>query len=196
MTAATMPRPAAVPGGAAPARCGHCEGTGRCPLVTCSVCGPLVTRPAERCTPCHGTGRRPAPLVIVGCGAAKLDHPAPASALYVGQHFRLCLRAALALADHRRVLVLSARYGLAGLGDVLAPYDLTLGQPGAIPPALVAEQALLRGLADAAPVELASARYAALCHAGWPTVTAPLAGLGIGRQRAALARIIREGYAR
>ena len=146
--------------------------------------------------PAAAPGGGPAPLVIVGCGAGKLDHPAPASALYTGQHFRLCLRAALALADHRRVLILSARYGLVGLPDVIAPYDLSIGQPGAVGAALVARQADARGLADAAPVVLAAARYADVCRAVWPTVAAPLAGLGIGRQRAALARIIREGHAR
>lgn len=132
-------------------------------------------------------------LVIIGCGAAKLPAPAPAAELYTGQHFRLCLATALTLAPRNRVGILSAWYGLLALDEVIAPYDLTIGQPGAIGVERLAEQAADRQLTSWPVVALCSRRYADLLRAVWSDVTAPLAGLGIGYQRAELARICREG---
>lgn len=133
-------------------------------------------------------------LVIVGCGAAKLGHAAPAADLYTGQHFRAALATALAIAPHHRILILSARYGLVRPTEVIAPYDLTVGQQGAVHAEIIAADARRLGVDRAAPVVvLASARYAALCRAVWPEVVTPLTGQGIGYQRATLARIRREG---
>ncbi len=133
----------------------------------------------------------PGPLVVIGCGAAKLSHAAAAADLYTGQHFRLCLATALDLAPCGRVLVLSARYGLVGLGEVIAPYDLTVGQPGAVDGAAVAEQLRARGLTGQPVTALCSARYVAVLRAAGADVSAPLAGLGIGRQRGALSAMRR-----
>jgi hypothetical protein len=135
------------------------------------------------------------PVVVVGCGAAKLDHPAPAAELYVGQHFRLCLSAARKIAPDDSIMILSACYGLVSLGDRLTPYDLTLGQPGAVGAGKVRVQAIAHGVIRRPVIVLASARYADLARAAWDAgmVTAPLAHQGIGRQRGTLARICREG---
>jgi len=134
------------------------------------------------------------PVVIISCGALKLPHPAPAAELYVGQHFRAQLTAARALTPDARVFILSARYGLVRLADVIAPYDLTIGQPGAICAAHITEQARhMRLDHERRVIVLAPARYAALCRRTWPALETPLAGLGIGYQRAALARIRRDG---
>ena len=137
-----------------------------------------------------------APVVLVACGALKLPHLAPAAVLYTGQHFRAALSAARSLAPDERVFILSARYGLVRLGDVIAPYDLTIGQPGAIRAEHITEQARQMRLDhERRVVVLAPARYAALCRRTWPNIETPLAGLGIGYQRGALARIRKEGLA-
>lgn len=131
-------------------------------------------------------------LVVIGCGAAKLDHAAPAADLYVGSYFRLALQAAQQLADRADVVVLSALHGLLGLGDVVAPYDLTMGQPGSVTGQQLAHQAAARGLLDRPVLALCSRRYAAMIQLVWADVATPLAGLGIGYQRQALARL-RDG---
>lgn len=129
----------------------------------------------------------PGGLVVIGCGAAKLGHPAPAADLYTGQHFRACLRAARALVPDDRIFVLSARYGLVGLADVIEPYDLRMGQPGAVTVLDVTRQAVARGLAGRPVIALCAARYADMLRVAFPGVRTPLAGLGIGRQRHVLA---------
>jgi hypothetical protein len=134
-------------------------------------------------------------LIVVGCGASKLDHPADAADLYTGQHYRLCLAAARSIAADDSIMILSARYGLVTLTQRLMPYDLTLGQPGAVGPNKVLTQAVVHRVLGRPVIVLASARYADLIRQVWDDgmVTAPLAHQGIGRQRATLARIRREG---
>ena len=88
------------------------------------------------------------------CGGAKLGRPAPARELYTGSMFRHTLANAerCAAADEAaglgpaRVLVLSARYGLVELGQVMEPYDLRMGQPGSVSVATLAAQALALGI--------------------------------------------------
>jgi hypothetical protein len=132
-------------------------------------------------------------LVVIGCGARKTSAPAAPASLYTGSYFRMCLQAALAIAPRRQVLVLSARHGLLGLDDgPIEPYDLKLGQPGAVTAAAVQAQAATRNLLAAHVLALCSAPYATLVKQAWADVATPLAGLGIGRQRHALA-LIRGG---
>ena len=131
-------------------------------------------------------------LVVIACGAAKLARPAPAADLYTGSYFRLALAAAQQLADRHSVRVLSAKHGLLRLGDVVAPYDLTLGQPGAIDADILRWQVLQRGLWSRPVLALCPGRYARLLAAVFRDVDQPLAGLGIGYQRQVLARL-RDG---
>lgn len=132
-------------------------------------------------------------LVVIGCGAAKLDRPARAADLYVGSYFRLALSAAQQLADRDDIAILSAKHGLLGLDQLVAPYDLTMGQAGSVTTDQLARQATARGLTGCAVLALCGRRYAALLREVWSDVATPLAGLGIGYQRQALARL-RDGH--
>lgn len=131
-------------------------------------------------------------LVVIGCGASKRAERCAAGSLYTGPYFGSCLATARAIAPAGRVLILSAKHGLLALSDEVDPYDLTIGQPGAVTPARVAEQASERGITGQHVTALCSARYAAILRHVWPDVATPLAGLGIGRQRHVLA-VMREG---
>jgi hypothetical protein len=95
------------------------------------------------------------PLIyVIPCGGAKLDHPAPARDLYLGQHFRHALTnverlAALDEQEGRgpvRVLILSARHGLVELDTVLDPYEQRINAPGAVTAADLTAQALALGI--------------------------------------------------
>jgi hypothetical protein len=137
-----------------------------------------------------------APLVIIGCGARKTSHPAPAAKLYTGSYFTACLSAARALAPDDRVFILSAKHGLLPAdGQIpIAPYDLKMNDPGSVTPAEVRYQAARRNLLGRPVTALCSARYADVCRKIWEDVDTPLAGLGIGDQRHVLAEIRRETY--
>ena len=81
-------------------------------------------------------------MYVVPCGAAKLDHAAPAAELYTGAHFRYVLNAAIELADgdRDRVRILSAKHGLLKLGQAVAPYDMKMGDPHSVMAYEVKEQ--------------------------------------------------------
>ena len=134
------------------------------------------------------------PLVVIPCGGAKADHPAPARELYVGGYFRAALGAALALTSPDRIRILSARYGWLALDDEVAPYDQRIDAPGAVS---VEELAATAGeLAEADEVlVLAGKAYAGAARSALgDSVTVP-AGLtqarGIGDHLATFAAITR-----
>lgn len=135
-------------------------------------------------------GAAAAGFVVISCGAAKLATPAAAAELYTGQHFRACKMTAAALAPERW-LILSAKYGLLWPWQQIAPYDLLMGAPGAITAREVTIQAGRLGMLGHHVTALCSARYAAVLGEVFPNVWRPLAGLGIGRQRAMLAELRR-----
>jgi cytoplasmic iron level regulating protein YaaA (DUF328/UPF0246 family) len=121
------------------------------------------------------------PLYLIACSAAKLDRTAPAADLYQGQAFKLAMRAAArAGAD---IVILSALHGALFPDLLIAPYNLTLSQ-------MTAQQRrkwaanVRHGLSEyhgREIVVLAGKHYAAAVE-GWPNVSRPLTGQGIGQQ--------------
>ncbi|WP_241665975.1 DUF6884 domain-containing protein [Prescottella subtropica] len=138
-----------------------------------------------------GAGSRP--LVIVPCGAAKVPttQPVRASHLYTGTYHRLGLRAAAALTNTESTRILSGKHGLLRLDEPVAPYDLRLGQPGAVTADDVIRQARTQGILDRPHVIALGGRdYTRLVLQVWPHATTPLAGSrGIGEQQQRLATI-------
>ncbi|MGV9649802.1 DUF6884 domain-containing protein [Streptomyces sp. NPDC003554] len=127
-------------------------------------------------------------LVVIPCGSSKLSRAARAVDMYIGSYHRACRKAADALQPDR-VLILSARYGLLGLDDVIEPYDTSHGTTDAITAHALLEQATARDIVFLDPVvALGGARHVSLVRSIWPHVLAPLAGAGgMGRQMARLA---------
>ncbi|MFB7496065.1 DUF6884 domain-containing protein [Streptomyces sp. NPDC056161] len=134
-------------------------------------------------------------VIVIPCGAAKLDRPAPSGELYTGSFHRACRKAADALAGPRTtVLVLSALHGLVPLDRVLAPYELRMGQPGSVTGDQLRAQARALGLDRATEVVvLAGSAYTAAARHAWPSALAPLEGAGgMGYQLQRL-KALREG---
>ncbi|WP_335983058.1 DUF6884 domain-containing protein [Streptomyces sp. CA2R106] len=136
------------------------------------------------------------PVVVIPCSGAKLDRPAPAGELYRGSLHTMCRRAADALtADGGTVVVLSARWGLVPLAQVIAPYELRMGDTGAVTAAELRAQATRLGIDRAEDVTvLAGAAYTTAARSVWSHAAAPLAGSrGIGEMRQRLAQLARTG---
>ena len=121
------------------------------------------------------------PLYLIACSSAKLGHSAPAGELYTGQAFRLAMAAAQrAGAD---VIILSALHGAVTITRQLQPYNRALTDMSKRQRAVWAamtEQHLQQHKGRAITV-LAGKNYAAAVD-GWPNVSRPLAGQGIGQQ--------------
>jgi hypothetical protein len=129
-------------------------------------------------------------LILIACSKAKLPHAAPAAQLYQGDLFRK----ARALAERLGWpwAVLSARHGVVLPQHWLAPYNDTLT-------AATREQRaawnrmVLQQLGERARQPLAV--IAGRQYRGWTAgldVAVPLAGLGIGKQKARLAEMLKE----
>jgi hypothetical protein len=76
------------------------------------------------------------------------------------------------------IYILSAKYGLLPLDQVIAPYDLTMGQPGSVTPAQVRQQAQARMLLTEPVIALGGDPYLTICQQVWPHVQTPLRGRG------------------
>jgi hypothetical protein len=122
-------------------------------------------------------------IVIVACGAKKLDRPASARRLYTGSYFQACLDYALTLAKAKDVFIISAKYGLVGLNDVIEPYNKRLGDPFSVTEFSLATQAEQLGLLAKKVMVVGGREYAGLCRKVWKRVEAPLEGKGgLGEQ--------------
>ncbi len=65
-------------------------------------------------------------VVLIGCGAQKLERRAPARELYTGALFRKSLAYAERVNPGGRIFILSALHGLTPLELEILPYDFTL----------------------------------------------------------------------
>ena len=121
------------------------------------------------------------PLYLIACSAAKLDHAAPAAQLYTGQAFKLAMAAA-ARAD-ADVLILSGLYGVISPDAIIEPYNCALSRLDRSGRTTWAQGAALQLLPHygRAIVALAGKHYAQAL-AGFPNVSYPLRGQGIGQQ--------------
>ena len=123
-------------------------------------------------------------LILLGCGAAKREGPAPAVDLYTGSLYRKSLAYARKLGGPH--FILSALHGVVSPERVLVPYDNTLADRStrASWAQWVGTDLLDRTVAGDELVVLAGRRY----WGGWAPrlrtagriVTTPLAGMGMG----------------
>jgi hypothetical protein len=125
-------------------------------------------------------------LVIVTCGASKASRPLPAADLYTGGYYRMCLAYARTLAPDSNIRILSALHGLLPLDRVVAPYEMSVGDAGAISPDALRRQAGEQGLLFSRPVVvIGGRRYHGLAVTVWPRAKHALAGRGgMGKQLA------------
>lgn len=125
----------------------------------------------------------PGPVVLVTCCGQKLAHAAPARDLYTSDLFRKAR--AWAETFGSRWFILSAKHGLLAPDAVVEPYDVTLGGMDAYTRMMwgrrVAEQFRWTDTRGGVVV-LAGAAYREWCAGS--RFSFPLAGMGIGQQKA------------
>ena len=124
-------------------------------------------------------------VLLVACGDAKLDHPAPAAELYTGSLTRAAIRHAIAT-GHPWYIV-SACHGLVDPATVLAPYNVSIADLDREYRPIWGRQVVGK-LTDRHPdcdvveAHLGESYLRALRPWLTATVEEPLRGLGIGRR--------------
>jgi len=66
-------------------------------------------------------------IVLISCVSKKLGHKAKAKDIYISPFFKKSLKYAKSLKPDK-IFILSAKYNLLKLGQVLSPYNLTLNK--------------------------------------------------------------------
>ncbi len=72
------------------------------------------------------------PFVVIPCGGSKLETAAPAAELYTGSMFKDALNTARTMTTDDNIRILSALHGLIKLSDIVAPYDVKMGDADSI----------------------------------------------------------------
>jgi hypothetical protein len=72
------------------------------------------------------------PVIVIPCGGQKASEACAARDLYTGSAFQEQLAGAIAEVGENNVYILSALHGLIGINDVIAPYDVKMGDKGSI----------------------------------------------------------------
>lgn len=125
-------------------------------------------------------------VVLISCASRKLKYKAEAENLYVSPLFKLNLSYARSLKPDK-IFILSAKYGLVGLEDVIEPYDLTLNNLTAAEIKDWAERVIGQlekkiELEDDEVTFLAGNNYRKYLISKIKHYQVPLRGLSIGRQ--------------
>ena len=125
-------------------------------------------------------------IVLISCASKKAPRRARARDLYISPLFRLNLAYATKLKPDA-IYVLSAKYGLVPIDDIIEPYDLTLNSMSIAQVRIWADRILLR-LWDISDLEqdhfvfLAGERYRRFLLPHLRSYEVPLEGLPIGKQ--------------
>src|SRR5438477_6572130 len=140
--------------------------------------------------------RQGKPMIVVGCGKAKVwkKHPRPgkiqAQDAYVGSLFKLSRRFAEKREPHNW-LILSAKYGLIRPNRQISNYDVTIGSRGAITAQRIRGQWRRLAKKQTASMCLASKKYVRLLRDSVPKnvrIKTPMDGLDLFERTAWLKR--------
>lgn len=124
--------------------------------------------------------------VLISCAAQKLPYKAIAQDLYISPLFKKSLHYARSLKpDH--IFILSAKYGLVPLDQVIEPYDVTLNEMPAVEIRRWSRRVLdqLRRVIDLQEdrvIFLAGDKYRKYLISAISIYAVPMQGLSIGRQ--------------
>ena len=116
-------------------------------------------------------------IVIIPCGQKKRNYSCKAKDMYIGAYFKTCLQYARKFCKDDAIYILSAKYGLLSLQDIISPYEKKLGNIGCISVLEVKEQAISRKIIDEECIILGGKLYRNYCKAIWRKYKIPMDGL-------------------
>ena len=125
--------------------------------------------------------------VFISCVKSKRKTKAKAKDMYISPLFSYSLKYALSLTSENKIYILSAKYGLLRLDDVINPYELTLNTMNESEKKKWAYKVYLQmkecGLNfDEEAIFLTGKNYRKYLITKFSNATAPLKNLGLGMQ--------------
>jgi cytoplasmic iron level regulating protein YaaA (DUF328/UPF0246 family) len=125
-------------------------------------------------------------IVLISCVSVKQERPARAEELYISPLFKYGLAYAKSLKPDK-IYILSAKYGLVGLDEVIEPYNVTLNNMSSMEIKEWSEKVLSKmrqtiNLDVDQIIFLAGENYRKYLMPYIKNYSIPLKGLGIGKQ--------------
>jgi hypothetical protein len=115
-------------------------------------------------------------IAIVACGEKKSPYPVKARYMYQGSYHKLCLNYALTLTA--RVYILSAKYGLLDLSEIIEPYNVKMDDKNSVKIDFIRQQAEELNLLNEKVIVLGGSEYVKICSKIWKEIETPLKGKG------------------
>ena len=119
-------------------------------------------------------------IYIISCGSKKRDSICLAKDMYVGPLFKAALAYARARVPESNIFIISAKYGILRLNDVISPYNEKMGINGSITIDKISFQANQLGIVDQQITVLAGSAYTSFLRDVFEKFETPLAGLSLG----------------
>ncbi len=129
--------------------------------------------------------------VIITCGKKKAITKSRAELMYVGSHFKTCLRWAKSKTTPEHIFILSAKYGLLKLTDVIEPYELKMGQKGCVTDEYVKFQASQLKIANHRVLSTAGKEYRLILDKVFKKIEYPFFNMALGYMKQAITRELR-----
>jgi hypothetical protein len=114
-------------------------------------------------------------IYLVACGKEKVQHSIKARGMYTGSYFKACLKYAESQSNDG-IFILSAKYGLVELEEIIQPYDLVIGDDGSVNTDYIKSQATEKGILYENIIVLGGKKYVKFIQKIWPNATCPLSG--------------------
>lgn len=135
-------------------------------------------------------------IVLISCASKKASSEMPAGELYASALFKKSLAFAKSL-NPEKIFILSAKHGLVGLDEIIAPYNQTLNSLSAEEQRQWSEK-VLQSLRQRADIEndefvfLAGKNYRRFLAEHIRHFNVPMQGLGIGKQLSFLKKAVKN----
>ena len=127
-------------------------------------------------------------ILIISCGKKKCITKSKAKDMYIGSHFKRCLSFALSKVKEDKVFILSAKYGLLRLNDLISSYELKMGQSGSVDENTIIKQAELFNIRDEQIISTAGSEYKKILIKTFKNIKFPFEGLSMGYMAQAMKR--------
>lgn len=114
-------------------------------------------------------------IYIIACGKEKSHHPIKARQMYTGSYFKSCLKYAESQSSDN-IYILSAKYGLIELDEIIEPYDMLITDNDAVSVNYVRYQAINDNLLRKDITMLGGKKYVSFVSKIWESVNHPLKG--------------------
>jgi hypothetical protein len=118
--------------------------------------------------------------IIITCGSKKCITPTVASKMYIGSHFKNCLKWARSKTDDSNIFILSAKYGLLKLDQKIEYYNLMMGQKGCVDFSFIKKQAIELNIIDDVILSTAGKEYRLVLDKVFNHIKYPFFNLSLG----------------